>query len=302
MPEIEGKLGDSWNVYASRLLKSLGWECIGDKNEDLPSWDGTDYGIDSIFKYTVAGKANKQSAVLESKRYSRNSIHSNTLKDWLENLKKKLDGLRNSAKLLEKYPELNDCLPTNIGVVMVWVHDADEEYLNKTFQKYLESTIITTAAKNDSYSRIIVLDNRRIIRICSMLETLNNKYEEYKFVYPARTVDNDKNVRNKVLMPEAMVSNIIITECYNKNTRESVVFYFGRMTDMSISMLIELLTNLQIINDQMLLKIYYYDDSNDVISVINSFKEKEQYKNILDFKKMSHLSYNSEPQMIVNDD
>lgn len=50
MAEKQGKLGDSWNNYANRLVKLLGWEHIGDKNMDLKGSDGEEYGVDSILK------------------------------------------------------------------------------------------------------------------------------------------------------------------------------------------------------------------------------------------------------------
>ena len=137
MAEKQGKLGDNWNDYANRLVKLLGWDHIGDKNMDLKGNDGEEYGVDSILKYKVAGKDTLQTVILESKRYAKTSIQSNTLFKWVKRLKEKLDGLRNSEELLKEFPEMDDCSQTNLGVIMLWVHDADESYLNGTFQNLI---------------------------------------------------------------------------------------------------------------------------------------------------------------------
>lgn len=93
MAEKQGKLGDSWNNYANRLVKLLGWEHIGDKNMDLKGSDGEEYGVDSILKYKVAGKETLQTVILESKRYAQSSIKAVTLSKWIKRLKEKLMAL-----------------------------------------------------------------------------------------------------------------------------------------------------------------------------------------------------------------
>jgi hypothetical protein len=183
---------------------------------------------------------------------------------------------------------------------MVWVHDADEGYLNGTFQKYLENTIISTAAKADGYSRIMVLDNRRIARLCSMVEALD-KYDSYSFVYPAGIVDNEIQVLNKVLSVEYMMSDIIIAKGVKGTKEKSLVFYFGRMTEQSVSLLMDCLNVYQRAESTTPLVIYYFESNGDTINVINSFKKKESYKDILKFEKLTHFAYNDEPALIAND-
>lgn len=302
MAESQGKLGDSWNECAGRLLKHLGWQLIGDSNIDLRGADSKDYGVDSILKYTVAGKSMKQVAVLESKRYAKNSVQQGTLQKWLERLKDKLNALRNSKDMLAEFrPEMDDCLPVNLGVIMVWIHDADESFLYGSFQRFLENTIINTGAKADGYSRIMVLDNRRIVRLCSMVEALN-KYDSYSFIYPAGIVDNEIQVLNKVLSVEYMMSDIIIAKGVKSRKEKSLVFYFGNMTENSVSVLMDCLNVYQRAESTTPLVIYYYDSNDDTINVINSYKKKDCYKKILEFEKLTHFAYNDEPALIANDD
>lgn len=301
MAEKQGKLGDSWNEYANRLVRLLGWERIGDKNMDLKGADGEEYGVDSILKYKVAGTDTQQTVLLESKRYAQKSIQSATLSKWIKRLKEKLDGLRNSEELLKEFPELDYCSQTNLGVIMLWVHDADENYLNGTFQHLLENTIISTGAKPGSFSRIMVLDNRRIVQLCAMREALKT-YEDFNFVYPAGIIDNVAIEQSKVLSVEYMMSNIIIADGVKNGITSSLVFYFGSVTEASIALLMKFLSQYQRIDKNKPLLIYYYDKSDTVLDVINSFKAKDSYKDILDFKKLTHYSYDSEPQMIANDE
>lgn len=301
MAEKQGKLGNSWNDCAGRLLSKLGWQHIGDSDMDLPGSDSKEYGIDSLFKYSVAGKTMMQTAVLESKRYQMSSIQSGTLQNWLERLKDKLNALRNSKELLSEFKELENCSPTNLGIIMCWVHDADEEYLNQKLQNHLENTVINTGARVGAYSRIMVLDNRRIVRLCSMVEELE-KYDDFNFVYPSGIVDNDAIEESKVLSVEYMMSDIIIAECRKGKKSSSVVFYFGKMKDAAVAVLMEFLKVYQRIDSKKPLVIYHYDNTDDTLDVINSFKKKDSYKKILDFKKLTHYAYNDEPSVISNND
>lgn len=301
MAEKQGKLGDSWNNYANRLVKLLGWEHIGDKNMDLKGSDGEEYGVDSILKYKVAGKETLQTVILESKRYAQSSIKAVTLSKWIKRLKEKLDGLRSSEELLKEFPELNDCSQTNLGVIMLWVHDGDEKFMNGTYQHFLENTIISTGAKAGLYSRIMVLDNRRILQLCAMVDSLKT-YDDYDFVYPSGIIDNVAIEQSKVLSVEYMMSNIIIANGEKENIESSLVFYFGDITEANMTLLMSFLSKYQRIDKKKTLQIYYYDKSDAVLDVINSFKSKDDYKDILDFKKLAHYTFDSEPQTIANDD
>lgn len=301
MAERQGKLGDNWNDYANRLVKLLGWEHVGDKNMDLKGSDGEEYGVDSILKYKVAGKDTLQTVLLESKRYAQTSIQAATLPKWIKRLKEKLDGLKNSEELLKEFPELNDCSHTNLGIIMLWVHDADEIYLNGTFQRHLENTIISTGAKAGYYSRIMVLDNRRIVLLCAMLDALKT-YDDFDFVYPSGIIDNVAIEHSKVLSVEYMMSNIIIARGEKEGKEFSLVFYFGEITEANMTLLTSFLSKYQRIDNKKPLLVYYYDKSDRVLDVVNSFKSKDDYKKILDFKKLAHYSFDSEPQTIANNE
>lgn len=301
MAEKQGKLGDNWNDYSNRLVQDMGWQHIGDKNMDLKGSDGDEYGVDSILKYKVAGHDVMQTVLLESKRYSKDSITFGTLTKWLKRLKEKLDGLRNSEELMKEFPELDDCSTTNLGVIMLWVHDASEEYLDKTFQRYLESAIISTGAKPGAYSRIMVLDNRRIVQLCAIIDILR-KYDDYSIVYPSGIIENATKEKNHVLTIEYMMSNIIIAECTKNGITSSVVFYLGSMTESSMTLLIQFLNTYQRIDANQPLLIYHYDTSDGVIDVVNSYKSKKDYKDIIDFRKLTHYSINVEPQTIANEE
>lgn len=301
MAEKQGKLGDNWNDCADRLLKKLGWQHIGDSNMDLTGSDDKEYGVDSIYKYSVAGKSTMQTVILESKRYKQSSISATNLQKWVERLKEKLSQLRNSKELMNQFPELEDCSPTNLGIIMCWVHDGEKKYLNETFQRYLESTIINTGAKSGAYSRIMVLDNRRIVKLCSMIDELN-RFDDYDFIYPSGIIDNDILVAQKVLSVEYMMSDIIISEGRKDGKSSSIVFYFGQISERSVSSLLEFLQVYQRIENKKPLVIYYYDRIDNAIDVINSFKEKDSYKDILEFKTPTYYALDCEPSIIANND
>lgn len=301
MAERQGKLGDNWNDYSNRLAKLLGWQHVGDKNMDLKGADGEEYGVDSILKYKVAGKEIMQTVLLESKRYAMSSIKATTLFNWIKRLKEKLDGLRNSEELLKEFPELDNCSCTNLGIIMLWVHDADENYLNNQYQNYLENTSFSTGAKSGSYLRVMVLDNRRIVQLCAMYDELKS-FDDFNFVYPSGIIDNIAIEQNKVLSVEYMMSKVIIANGRKNDKEISLTFYYGTVTDANMTILMTFLSKYQRIEKDKPLYVYYYDKSDSVIDVINSFENKDSYKGFLRFKKLQHYSINSEPKMIANDE
>ena len=101
---------------------------------------------------------------------------------------------------------------------------------------------------------------------------------------------------------EYMMSNIIIADAVKAGKTSSLVFYFGEISESNMSLLVKFLSQYQRIEKNKPLLIYYYDKSDTVLDVINSYKNKDDYKNILDFRKLAHYSFDSEPQTIANDE
>ena len=69
-----------------------------------------------------------------------------------------------------------------------------------------------------------------------------------------------------------------------------------------MTLLTSFLSKYQRIDNKKPLLVYYYDKSDRVLDVVNSFKSKDDYKKILDFKKLAHYSLDSEPQTIANNE
>lgn len=299
MAEQQGKSGDNWNDTVVALAKAFGWEHIGDKDMDLPGTDEEDHGIDALMCYSSPGKTIKQTVLVESKHYAKNSLSPKRLKGWIECLHKKQNALRASGDLQKEFPLLTECSETNLGVIMCWVHDADEEYLSGTFQNYLENAIITSAPRTGVYSRIMVLDNRRIVRLVSMLQELR-KAKEFCFVYPAGINDNIQLERSNVLTVEHMMSNIILTQCLNTKGVYTSVFYFGEMEVNALETLFAFLSKYQQLDSDCSIRIYHYENNERTVNVTNHFKVSD-YKNVK-FFRMQQLSIDSEPALIFEED
>ena len=130
MAEDQGVNGDKWNDYVVHLLSQFGWEKVGDTNMDLKGEDGERGGVDAIMVYEQPGKTLKRSVIVESKRYMKSSYSASKLYGWLTVLNKKLDIFRNSEDILEQYPFLQDCEEIKHGVILNWITDADDEFLD----------------------------------------------------------------------------------------------------------------------------------------------------------------------------
>ena len=300
MAENQGVNGDMWNNCAVNLLKLFGWEHIGDKNIDLVGTDSQEYGIDALMCYKSPSMAIKQSCLVESKRYSLNSLNASMLKKWIERLRQKLDALYQSEELVIEFPTMCDCCAINLGLIMCWIHDAPNEvYFHDDFTKYLSKAIISTMPKPMSYKRIVVLTNPQIIRLCAVAEQISKG--GYQFVYPSQLLNDRPLVRSKILSVEYATSNTILAERINKDKYESVIFYFGLISIDAFRSLYESLIMYNILECEKKVMIYYYENNIKIREITPEIKKI--FKDVdLELKALTHYTISIEPSIIKDYD
>jgi len=300
MAESQGANGSIWNDRAVALLELFGWEYLGDKNIDVKGSDGKEHGLDAITTYDSPTLSVKQSCIVESKRYGTGSLSPAKIKEWIETLKMKMDTISGTEEVQEELPALKECCPIDLGVIMCWVHDAtDENYFETKFRGYLSKALFETMAKPMAYKRIIMLTNPRIIRLCSMASEIRSSDYDYCFVYPSQLINDKPLKRQEVLSVEYMTSDIIIAERTSKKngTKESVVFYFGRMSIDAFSVLYEALTMFNAVESDKHLVIYHYEDDEDSRIIIPEVKKLFREINV-SFEAMQHFDLMNEPAIL----
>lgn len=301
MAERQGKLGDMWNDSAVKFLSLLGWNHIGDKDIDVKGDDGSTYGIDALMNYKSPGMATKQSVIVESKHYSKNSLNYSVMSGWLSRLTKKLDHCRNSEELQNEFPELTECCSVNLGVILVWIHDAEnEEYFKVKFAKLLNKLVSVTRPKPNAFKRIVVLTNPQILRLCALYETLKDC--EYTFVYPSQLIGNYALERSKILTIDYMLSNVILTEIKKAGITEKHVFYFGIMTVDAIKILRESLLKYQFAENDKKLVVHYTQNNAGTADLAPEFQKQFTDVDSVSFKKMSKYNLTTQPAIISNED
>ncbi len=298
MAENQGVLGDMWNDCAVSLIKQLHWNHIGDKNFDMKGTDEKPHGIDAIACYKSPSLHTLQSCLIESKRYSVSSINVPTIKNWIDTLRKKIELVYYANDLETEFPILQECSNINLGIIMCWVHDApNDDYFAEKFNKLVENVIINTPPKADSTKRIIVLANPQILRLCSLLES-SKKYSDFKFIYPSQLIKNKPLVKTDVLSIEYMISNIIVAEGINKDSKkELIVYYFGNMSVDSFRIIYEALTLYNLVENGMLVSLYYYENHDKVREILPElnkiFKEVDVKP-----KQLNKFNINTEPAIL----
>lgn len=298
MAENQGVLGDMWNDCAVSLIKQLHWNHIGDKNFDMKGTDEKPHGIDAIACYKSPSLHTLQSCLIESKRYSVSSINASTLKNWVDTLRKKIELVYYANDLETEFPILQECSNINLGIIMCWVHDApNDDYFTEKFNKIVENVIINTPPKADSTKRIIVLANPQILRLCSLLES-SQKYSEFKFIYPSQLIKNKPFVKTDVLSIEYMISNIIVAEGINKDSqKELIVYYFGNMSVDSFRIIYEALTLYNLVENGMLVSLYYYENHNKVREILPELNKI--FKDVdVKPKQLNKFNINTEPAIL----
>ena len=301
MAERQGVQGAIWNDRAVRLLELLGWDHIGDKNMDLKGIDEEFHGIDALACYESPGIDLKQSCLVESKKYAMGSLSATIVKGWIETLKQKIEVLSQSEDVLTEFPKLQDCCDIDLGIIMCWVHDVnDESFFEKDFEKYLSKAAILTLAKPLAYRRIVVLTNPKIIRLCSMATILQDNAYDYKFVYPSQLIKDKPLSRTKVLTIEYALSDFILAEREkkaSKGEKECVIFYFGQIRQEAFMSMHEALTMFNFLEVDKNLIIYHYEDSDDSRIVMSDLEK--YFSNVkVSFEPMTRFELSKEPAII----
>jgi hypothetical protein len=236
MAEDQGVNGDIWNEEASRLLSLLGWIKIGDRNIDIQGTDNNMYGVDTLLKYQDPRVSAVSTGVLmEAKRYKTTSFKSNNLTEWVKRLDTKLGKIKNSKNFYETYHQMEDS-DIRTGIILIWFSDTEEydrEFKLK-FQEALLNTKISHKQRISGYTRIFVMSNEHILRLCSLIRSIKDFSEISKgalqFHYPHSDNFRTPQDSSQVLTIEYMYSKFILAESksdYEEGIR--VVFYFGRL-------------------------------------------------------------------------
>lgn len=298
MAENQGVNGDMWNDKALKLLEMLGWDHIGDTNMDIPGSDGKEYGVDALLSAFSPRMNILQSCVLESKRYSVDSLKNGVIQKWVNRLRQKLDAFYQSPKLVEEFPSLEECCPLNLGIIMCWVHDApDEDYFNNSFEIFLNNTIINTAPSHNVFKRVFVLTNPRILRLCAVAEKIKGSSFNYKFIYPSQLLGGVPVVKSSVLSIEYMTSDFILAERTKKGESDLVVFFLGKLSSTGFKCLYEALIMFNLLEQEKKTVIYYYGSEAD--NRIALAEGKRRFKDVTaEFKALTMFNFNTEPALL----
>lgn len=314
MAEDQGVNGDRWTDEASRLFKKAGWRKIADSNIDIPGSDGLNHGIDALFAYEDGFSPYMQQGVfLEAKRYAISSFAKSKLSDWVQKLDDKIRKLRGSQEFLQKYPNLSDLKLIN-GVLIIWFHDL-ENYKNfkETFVKYLAEVNTPKGRGSKMINlRLFVMDNSKILRLASLLNTVEQWDKEYgkhslKFYYPSSARFGSPVQEINVINLEYIFSQFVLAKAKIANGNNDfeivdIVFYFGLLDFDSFIRLREALLAFDMINIQNNLIVYKYlreqDDFRKIEpDVIKLFEEK--LPKTIKIKDME--VYSDLPTWMIND-
>lgn len=278
MPENESQDGDRWTEEASELLDRLGWVKIADSNIDIEGSDGHSHGIDALFIYPDGSTHSDQGVFLEAKHYATSSFWPKKLQDWVSVLDGKIRMLRRSEEFYEEFPQVGDAVFQN-GLLVIWFHDL--ENYNAFKSRFDESlrTVRTPRSRSGSTTRLFVLANDDILRLCSLVskvKDLNDSLESHgdsklKFVYPSSLSGNPAQ-ELPVLNLEYIFSKFIVARSEEMDGRRPKtvysVFYFGELDYQSFKRLKEALSDFNVLQSYTDLNIYYYYRSADFRAII----------------------------------
>ncbi|MBS9525659.1 hypothetical protein KI659_16695 [Litoribacter alkaliphilus] len=269
MAEDQGVNGDIWNKEAVSLLKEFGWISIGDNNIDIKGIDKKKHGIDTLIKYE-GNLFNRlpQGFFLEAKRYETKNFKAVNFRDWVNTLDNKIRLLRGSIEMEEQFPDFSNSDARN-GIIMIWFADV-ANYNEDKLKKALKSISPKNPSGLTRPSRIFVLDNYHILRLCSLKNSIENieskkeGFKNFKFYYPSVGNNSNPIFRSNSLSIEYMFSKFILGEAiYGANKEVKIVFFFGNPIIQNFKLLKDCLLNLNFIDsDKDLILFLYKRDDN----------------------------------------
>lgn len=269
MAEDQGVNGNMWNAEASVLFKKVGWNKIADANIDIQGFDNSINGIDTLMKYeNPTSSSIEQGVFLEAKRYKTSSFQKQYLQKWILNLDEKIRKLKNSETFIDQYPEMGVTDARN-GLLLIWFADI-ENYKPKYFQSLLDTIELPNYRGINSPNRIFVMDNQQILRISSIIDSVNSWQTDhpefrFRFYYPSFEKNLNPIERKNILTLEYLYSKFIFAEAADKNNLEKkIVFYFGELNIHSFKRLKNALYKNSFIDKEKSLTLFTYkrDDEN----------------------------------------
>jgi hypothetical protein len=293
MAEDQGVNGTTWNKEAVELLSLFGWETIGDYDMDVEGEDGKDYGLDSIMKFNTPLKPFPQAIILEAKRYEAKNFNQDNLQKWITRLDKKLLELKNSEPFKQQFPVLEECSNLDTGIIAIWFHDVDNyKSFHSKFVEILQKIKISNRQRRAGCTRIFVIDNYNILKLCSLQNAIKayeteNKNSKVEFYYPSILIDEEPIAREKALSIEYILSNIILAE--PTNSKENLVFYFGESSLDCLKQLRNLLSKCSVLDKNKSLKLFVYQKDDNFRKIDPEIKKL--FENItFEIKSMDNLN------------
>lgn len=297
MAEDQGVNGDLWNDEAAVLLKLLGWTQIGDANIDVVTDENKKRGLDRIFFFNDPRRNSKidQSVFVEAKRYNTANISKNLLQEWVTTLNNKLSKLKNSGEFQKMFPKLSTTT-IRTGLIVIWFSNAsDFPAFSSTFKEMLREVRALNRPGKSAPNSIYILTNDDILRLASLaqsIEKINLKHStKLMFYYPPSENFINPIKRNEILTLDYMFSKIILCEGIINGVDHKVVFYFGKLTQISFERLKSFLQLNSILDNDKPLTIYTYQRTDEFRkikpdvkkifdSIVVEFKEMDIYQDL----------------------
>lgn len=299
MAEDQGVNGENWNKEAAKLLKLIGWTKVGDSNIDIKGANDKSYGIDQMQICQYENDRKSKGVFIEAKKYKPKSYSASLLNSWVWTLNTKINQLKYSPELNEKFPTFAKA-NLGYGVIFIWIKEYID-YINSKVDIYNDlEKIKNTHGIEKNQNRIFVLENKSILKLLSlveMIQELSNKYKnDVFFLYPAKEyVDSSVSYRSKSLSLENIMSPYILAETKDNNNDDVIIlFYFGKCELYHFKLLRSFLKNSGNLVEYKKLIIYLYDvDMDEYRKIDPDAKKLFQVKDITisPMKKFTDLHY-----------
>lgn len=305
MAEDSQYKGELWNKRAIKLLNLFSWNMIGDSGMDLEGSDSEKYGVDSLYSFKDPAKDIPESLILEAKSYKTSSFSKSKFQEWIDRLNIKIQELRNSEYLLERFPIFEDLSALKIGLIFIWFDDTENYrvFRSKFLEILSETKVSTRTFRSGVYNKIYVIDNDLISKLCSLYAIIKDFGDNFRFYYPSAFIRERAVQRSAVLSLDYFFSKFVLGQLKSpeKGCVINIVFYWGELDIRSFEMLKSILKSYSFVDQEFKLIIYKYKRDDDEFrkispSIQKSYEEENIKFEIKDMDPCTEL-----PTFIIND-
>ena len=180
-PEERNIIGDLTEEDARAFFEDFcGWECLRSNYDYIDEEEDRKRGLDILYN-PYSPYIGSEIGIAVSVKFRSNRARANAIKNWIYDLKNKVENADDSSGIWDNTQELfgEEISVLNRGILFLNL----SEFNNEDFHQELKDIEMENLKRKNPVS-VNILTNNRLIKLCEVAECFNNRrLDDIKFLY-----------------------------------------------------------------------------------------------------------------------